>query len=119
LDFNRFDVSTKELIWDDPVAWLQRSGIEPHGLVEVKDSTTYQKILRDGRAEGLAEGRTKGHIEEARRIVLRRGTKRFGEPEAAVLAELEDIGDINRLEDLIERSFDADVRDWDGLLGLA
>jgi hypothetical protein len=84
LEFNRFDVSTKE------------------GVQAVKDSTTYQKILRDGRAEG--------HIEEARRIVLRQGTKRFGEPEAAILAALEDLG---------LRILDADIRDWNDWLGLA
>jgi predicted transposase YdaD len=81
------------------------------GVQTVKDSTTYQKILRDGQV--------KGRTDEARRIVLRQGTKRFGEPEAAVLAVLEDIRDIDRLEDLVERSFDANVHNWDGLLGLA
>jgi hypothetical protein len=89
----------------------------------VKASTIYQKILREGLSEGYALayilGFAQGRIEEAQRIVLRQGTKRFGAPEAVVLAALEDIRDINRLEDLIERSFDADVRDWDGLLGLA
>jgi len=22
MDFNRFDISTKELVWDDPAAWV-------------------------------------------------------------------------------------------------
>ncbi len=85
------------------------------GVQAVRESTTYQKILRDGRAEG----RTEGHIEEARRMLLRLGTKRFGTPEAAVLAALENIGDVGRLEDLGDRILDPDVRDWNGLLGLA
>ena len=67
------------------------------GVQSVKDSTTYQKILRDGKAEG--------QIEEARRIVLRQGTRRFGTPDATVLAGLEAIGDVDRFEDLIERLF--------------
>ncbi len=50
------------------------------GVQAVKESTTYQQILRDGKAEGLVEGRAEGHIEEARRIVLRQGTRRFGKP---------------------------------------
>jgi hypothetical protein len=80
------------------------------GVQAVKDSTTYQKILRDGEA--------KGHIEEARRIVLRLGTKRFGAPEAAVLAVLDDIRALDRLEELSDRILDADVLDWNRLLGL-
>jgi predicted transposase YdaD len=83
------------------------------GMPAVKDSTTYQEIHRDGKAEG----RTEGHIEEARRILLRLGTKRFGTPEASVLAALEAIGDVDRLEDLGDRILDADVLDWSGLLG--
>jgi hypothetical protein len=58
LEFNRFDVSTKELVWDDPVAWLQRLGIEPQGPVEVIDSditvltASADKVIRVG---GLVE----------------------------------------------------------------
>jgi predicted transposase YdaD len=37
VDFNRFDVSAKELVWDDPAAWLERLGIVPLGPVEVID----------------------------------------------------------------------------------
>jgi hypothetical protein len=36
-----------------------------------------------------------------------------------VLAAIEGIEDIYHLEDLGERLLDADVRDWNGLLGLA
>jgi predicted transposase YdaD len=89
------------------------------GVHSVKESTTYQKILRDGKAEGLVEGRAEGHVEEARRIVLRQGTRRFGKPDATVLAALEGIGDVDRFEVLTDRILDADVRDWKGLLGLA
>jgi hypothetical protein len=38
VEFNRFDVSTKELVWDDPAAWLERFGIGPPGPVDVIDS---------------------------------------------------------------------------------
>src|SRR4051812_6201587 len=38
LEFNRFDVSAKELIWDDPDAWLDRLGVGPREAVEVIDS---------------------------------------------------------------------------------
>ena len=38
LDFNRFDVSAKELVWGDPEGWLARFGRVPAGTVEVIDS---------------------------------------------------------------------------------
>ena len=38
MDFNRFDVSAKELVWDGPAAWLERFGIGPIGPVDVIDS---------------------------------------------------------------------------------
>jgi hypothetical protein len=38
MEFNRFDVSTKELVWDDPAAWLDGFGIGSRGPVEVIDS---------------------------------------------------------------------------------
>ena len=31
MEFNRFDVSAKELVWDDPAAWLDRLAIGPPG----------------------------------------------------------------------------------------
>src|SRR5208337_123401 len=38
MEFNRFDVSAKELVWDDPHAWLVRFGIGLRGPIEVIDS---------------------------------------------------------------------------------
>jgi len=38
MEFNRFDTSAKELVWDDPVNWLERFGIGPSGPVEIIDS---------------------------------------------------------------------------------
>jgi len=72
----------------------------------MQESTTYQKILRDGRIEGRAQGRAEGE----RRMILRQGTRRFGAPGAAVVAALEAIDD---------RIVDDQVRDWAGLLGIA
>src|SRR5947209_4027573 len=57
MEFNRFDVSTKELVWDDPAAWLEGFGIGPRGPVEVIDSdiTTLSagadKVIKVGGAE--------------------------------------------------------------------
>ncbi len=57
MEFNRLDVSTKELVWDDPVAWLERYAIEPSGPDEVIDSdittltASADKVLRVGGPE--------------------------------------------------------------------
>ena len=38
MELNRFDVSAKELVWDDPHAWIVRFGIGLRGPIEVIDS---------------------------------------------------------------------------------
>jgi hypothetical protein len=38
VDFNPFDVTSKELVWEDPSGWLQGFGVEPTGPVDVIDS---------------------------------------------------------------------------------
>ncbi len=54
MEFNRFDVSAKELVWDDPGAWLERMAIGPPGPVEVIDSditaltAAADKVIRVG-----------------------------------------------------------------------
>jgi Domain of unknown function (DUF4351) len=74
----------------------------------MRDSTTYQAILK----EGFQEGRE----EEARRLLLRQGTRKFGKPDAAIIAAIEAIHDIDRLESLTDRVVDATAGDWNDLL---
>ncbi|MFI5455906.1 MAG: Rpn family recombination-promoting nuclease/putative transposase [Isosphaerales bacterium] len=82
------------------------------GVRNMKESTTYQAILREGRAEGKAEGKA----EEARRILLRLGRKQFGPPKAAIKAKIEAITDLDRLEQLTVRILDA--KNWAELIAL-
>ena len=81
-------------------------------------SSTYQKILEEGRAEGRAqvraEGRVEGRAEEARRILRRLGTRRFGKPDAHIEAALDAIADLERLEQLSDRVLE--VTAWEELL---
>ncbi len=55
--FNPFDVATKELVWDDPVAWLERLGAKVDGPVELIDSditaltAAADKVVRVGGPE--------------------------------------------------------------------
>jgi hypothetical protein len=74
------------------------------GVQTMRESTTYQAILREGR------------VSEAQRLVLRQGTKRFGEPDSATVAAVEAIKDIDSLETVHDRAVDPDIHDWDELL---
>ena len=78
------------------------------GVLNMRESTTYQAILREGRQEGRITGE--------QRLLVRMGTKRFGEPDTAILAAIEAIRDIERLEALGLRIVDPSVRDWSELL---
>ncbi len=75
-----------------------------------EESTTFQKILRKGRAEG--------GIAEARRILLRQGRQRFGEPDAATLASVDAIEDIDRLESLIDELVNGRITAWNEMLAM-
>jgi hypothetical protein len=68
----------------------------------MRESVTYQAILQEGREE------------EARAILRRLGTKRFGPPSETARAVLEGISGIERLERLSERLLD--VESWEELL---
>ena len=84
----------------------------------MKESVTYQAILKEGREVGLEEGREEGRevgrIEEAQRPLLALGTKRFGKPTAKIRWSLAQITDLQRLEDLATQILDA--RSWADLL---
>jgi len=108
------------------------------GIRDIKESWVYQDIraegLAEGRAEGRAEGEAKGRaegeakgraegeakgraegaVEEARLALLRVGRKKLGEPDERVLSRLADLGDLERLNLLLEGVLDAAC--WDDLL---
>ncbi len=83
------------------------------GVQNMRESTTYQAVLREGRDEGRIEGRVAGE----QRLLLHLGTKRFGEPDAAILTAIEAIKDSDRLEALGERIVDMGIQTWHELLG--
>ena len=66
------------------------------GVRAMIESTTYQATLAEGRAEGEAKGR----LEEAKRILLRPGTRRFGPPDTYAQATFGAVGDVERVERL-------------------
>ena len=76
------------------------------GVQAMRESSGYQLILDEGREEG--------HVQEARKLVLRQGRRKFGAPGPDVEATIEAIGDLNRLERMSDRLFD--VTTWPDLL---
>jgi len=81
------------------------------GVVNMKESTTYQAILKEGKAEGKAIGKA----EEARKMLLLQGRDRFGEPSAKIVSQLDAVTDLARLEALGLRLLH--VKTWEELLG--
>jgi hypothetical protein len=79
------------------------------GVKIMHESTAFDAILDEGRAEGRVEG--------ALRILLRFGRKQCGAPNASIEASLAAIRDLDRLE----RMFDAldTAKSWDDLLAIA
>ncbi len=78
------------------------------GVVNMKESVTYQAILEEGEAIGKAE--------QTRRMLLLQGRDRFGEPAAKIVALLDAVTDLGRLEALVIRLLH--VKTWEELLGV-
>src|SRR6185295_30169 len=62
------------------------------GVTGMRESSTYQAILEEGREEGRVEG--------ARRLLLRLGTRKLGPPDLSAEASLARIDDLDVLERL-------------------
>ncbi len=74
------------------------------GVRAMRDSDTYMAILDEG-----AEAKAKN-------IILRQGQKRFGPPDEAAAARLSSISDLDRLDRVTDRLFDASAKSWQDLL---
>jgi hypothetical protein len=75
----------------------------------MKESSTYQAILEEGRGEGA--------IAEARKLLRSFGDDKFGPPDARIAASVRGIDDLARLEELCDRLKTA--KSWPELLGQA
>ena len=76
------------------------------GVRAMRESSTYQAIL--------AEGREEGRIQGIQTTLLRQGRRRFGEPDEATRQHLLAISDVERLDALSERLLE--VGSWQELL---
>jgi len=96
--------------WDDllrelPPLPVPRIRSDASGVFQTwGEFSAYQAILRQGRLNG------------ERQLLIHLASKRFGAPEAATVAAIEAIEDINRLESLGERILEPDLKGWDELL---
>ncbi|HVA45957.1 MAG TPA: hypothetical protein VNH11_06180 [Pirellulales bacterium] len=75
-------------------------------MVDLRDSSTYQLIVEEGMAQGMAKG--------LRTMLLQIGARRLGRPVAAVQESLDAIDDVARLHRLGERVLE--VATWQELL---
>ena len=80
----------------------------------MKDSSTYQKILAEGRAEGISEGEEQGRLREAQNMLPLFGKGRLGEANAEVTRKIRAFTSVERLESLAERL--VTIESWDELL---
>ncbi len=77
----------------------------------LKDSSSYQVLLKEGREVEQREGEIKG----ARKLLIHQGRIRFGRLDKGSRAAIEAIDDSERLETLSERILTA--TSWADLLG--
>lgn len=77
------------------------------GVVSMKESSTYQAILEEGRGEGA--------VAEAKKVLRLQGDDAFGAPNARIAAAIERINDLAQLEDLLRHVRSA--TSWQDLLG--
>jgi predicted transposase YdaD len=92
----------------------------------MQESSTYQAILQEGeamgeakgvakgRVEGEAKGEAIGRVEGERRVLLRLGAKRFGEPDVLTLEAIQAIPTTEQLDLLSDRLLE--VETWAELM---
>ena len=90
-------------------------------------SESYESFLRDHRfklrdegwseswIEGWTQGWKEGWFEGVTFLIIHLGTKRFGPADLRVLTPFREIADVDRLERIVDRLFDA--TGWEELLG--
>ena len=85
------------------------------GVMGMRESSTYQAILEEGREQGEVRGEIKGEIKGVKATILRIGGRRYGEPSFEVQARIQEINDLETLTVLTDR-LDL-VESWSELLG--
>lgn len=84
------------------------------GVRKMRESSTYQAILREGRDEGIIIGRIQGRVEEAQQSLLLMGTRKFDNPTAEQREKIETETSREQLETWLLSLLDSPY--WDTLL---
>lgn len=84
--------------WHSLALQMQQTA-ERQREIENMGLTIAQGLIQEGRQEGLREG----ELQHARRTLLRLGSRRFGEPDAAVRHQIEHIADLDQLDRLTDQ----------------
>ena len=83
----------------------------------MRESTMYQSILREGRAEGIEQGLIQGRTVEGRELVLKLLTRKLGSLSLEVTAKVSNLS-LEKLEALVEALLDfTNFRDLETWLG--
>ena len=88
-------------------------------VTRMKESSTYQAILEEGRAEGRLEGRREERLKSVRTLrenVLRVGTRFCGEPSPDLRERILALSNSDTLDEILKRLVDVD--DWDAIAPL-
>jgi predicted transposase YdaD len=80
------------------------------GVRAMRESVTFQAILKEGMEKGLEQGR----LQEAVNVVMRLGSKRFGPADSSTRNAIEQITDLRRIDQFIDRLHE--VKSWNELL---
>ena len=111
----RLDPARQQLIAGFVRKYLQMTGVElaqfqrEVGLLPPEERNTVLTLTN----EWIELGEEKGRVSEAHRMILRLGTRRFGEPDAATRTALE-TAELPRLEAIVDRLLE--VESWAELL---
>jgi hypothetical protein len=89
-------------------------------VLSMRESSTYQEILEEGRTEGRSEGRNEGRNEgavmEARRILRLQADDAFGPPAPRIAEAIESIDDLKVLEKVLSKI--RSTSSWEELLDM-
>ena len=79
----------------------------------MRESSTYQKILADGRIDGLIEGEEIGMVKGERDALFRIASRRLGEPDKT-MREIVERATLSRIQAWIDKVIE--VESWQELL---
>ena len=74
--------------------------------INLEESSTYRLVIE--------EGRRRGELDRARKIIVRLGGNKFGSPSPTVVTTVQGVSDLDRLDRMTDRL--ATATDWDDLL---